>query len=246
VTGAPAGPFGGARQAVAFLTPLGGARAPSPAAFSWFPVVGAGLGLVLGGLWWLAGKGWPGSVAALLVVAADLGLTGLLHIDGLIDSADGLLPHLDRDRRLEVMARPEVGAFGVAVAGIVLLSRWASLASLRPAPLLLASLWAASRTTMAVAARTQPYARAPEGGLATAFLGRGRLLPLLGGFAGALVVAAVWRPVAGPVSVAAGGLAAAAVIALARHQLGGFTGDVLGAAGVLGETVGLLVAAARW
>ncbi|MGZ4711173.1 MAG: hypothetical protein ACXWBN_20720 [Acidimicrobiales bacterium] len=28
--------------------------------------------------------------------------------------------------------------------------------------------------------------------------------------------------------------------------MGGFTGDVLGAAGVLGETVALLVLAARW
>ena len=46
--------------------------------------------------------------------------------------------------------------------------------------------------------------------------------------------------------MAAGAVAAAGVIALARHQLGGFTGDVLGAAGIVGETVGLLVAAARW
>jgi cobalamin synthase len=33
---------------------------------------------------------------------------------------------------------------------------------------------------------------------------------------------------------------------LARRRLGGFTGDVLGAAGVVGETVGLIVAAAKW
>ena len=43
-----------------------------------------------------------------------------------------------------------------------------------------------------------------------------------------------------------GGVAGAGVVAFARHRLGGFTGDVLGAAGIVGETVGLLVAAARW
>ena len=38
----------------------------------------------------------------------------------------------------------------------------------------------------------------------------------------------------------------AAVLALAQKQIGGFTGDVLGACGVLGETAGLLVLAASW
>jgi adenosylcobinamide-GDP ribazoletransferase len=33
---------------------------------------------------------------------------------------------------------------------------------------------------------------------------------------------------------------------LARRRIGGFTGDVLGAAGMMGETVGLVVASARW
>jgi adenosylcobinamide-GDP ribazoletransferase len=238
----------GARQAVAFLTPLGGAETPSAAALAWFPLVGTGLGLTLGGWWWLAGRMWPGPVAAALVVAADLALTGLLHVDGLIDAADGLLPHLDRARRLEVMAEPEVGAYGVAVAAVVLLCRWVALASLPTAALLLAGLWCGSRTAMAVVVRTQPYARAGAGagGLATAFLGTGAAAPLVAGAAGAAVLAGLWRPLPGVVAVVAEGFTAAAVIALARRRLGGFTGDVLGAAGVLGETVGLLVAAARW
>ena len=62
----------------------------------------------------------------------------------------------------------------------------------------------------------------------------------------ALALAAAWRHVAGPAAVASGALAGGAVILLGRHQLGGFTGDVLGAAGVISETVGLLVAAAKW
>jgi adenosylcobinamide-GDP ribazoletransferase len=240
----------GARQAVAFLTPLGGAETPSAAAVAWFPLVGAGLGLTLGGVWWLAGRVWPGPVAAAVVVAADLALTGLLHVDGLIDAADGLLPHLDRARRLEVMAAPDVGAFGVAVAAVVVLSRWVALASVPSAPLLLAGLWCGSRTAMAVVIRTQPYARAGTGpgtgGLATAFLGAGAVAPLVAGGVVAVVLAALWHPLAGVAAVVAGGLAATAVVALARRRLGGFTGDVLGAAGIVGETVGLLVAVAKW
>ncbi|MDP8975728.1 MAG: adenosylcobinamide-GDP ribazoletransferase [Actinomycetota bacterium] len=234
----------GARQAVAFLTPLGGARAPSRAALRWFPVIGLALGAALGWIWWGAAQLWPAPVAAALVVAADLGLTGLLHADGLVDSADGLLPPLPRGRRLEVMATPDVGAFGVATAVAVLLLRWAALASTTPDPLLLAALWCASRTAMVITAGVLPYVR--SGGLAAPFVG-GRWV--VTGTAGALATLALgvwWRPLAGPAAVAAAGAGAAVVAVVARRRIGGFTGDVLGAGGMVAETLGLVVAAARW
>lgn len=108
---------GGARQALAFLTPVGGAVTPTPAALAWFPLVGLALGSAVGGVWWGADQLWPPAVAAAVVVVADIGLTGMLHLDGLVDAADGLLPHLSPARRLEVMAEPTVGAYGV-VAGV--------------------------------------------------------------------------------------------------------------------------------
>ncbi|MGI8810196.1 MAG: adenosylcobinamide-GDP ribazoletransferase [Acidimicrobiales bacterium] len=231
------------RKALAFLTPFGGAAVPTPSALAWFPLVGAGMGLALGGIWWAADRLWAAPVAAAVVVAADLALTGMLHFDGLVDSADGLLAPLEADRRLEVMADPAAGAFGVGAAVIVLLLRWASLATLTPSPVLLGALWCASRLAMAGFARSVPYAR-PHG-LASAFLEpvRGRL-PVAGIALGAVLVAfGRGDAVAGVVVL---GVAAAAVVALAVRRLGGFTGDVLGAAGMVGETAGLLAAAARW
>jgi adenosylcobinamide-GDP ribazoletransferase len=212
----------------------------------WFPVVGVGIGLALGGLWWLAAKAWPLPVAAVLVVAADLGLTGLLHLDGVADSADGLLPHLDRERRLAVMREPTVGAFGVGAVVVLLLARWAVFATLRPAPLLVAALWCVSRLGMATVGDRVPDAR-EEQGLASAFMGaRLSLLLVVAVIVGCAGLAAAWMVPAGPVAVGASLLAFAAVIAFSVRRIGGFTGDVLGAAGVVGETVGLLVAAARW
>lgn len=230
------------RRALSFLTPMGGAVAPSPSALAWFPVVGAMLGLVLGGVWWLADLLWAAPVAAAVVVAADLALTGMLHFDGVVDTADGLLPPLERGRRLEVMADPAAGAFGVGVGVVVVLLRWASLAALAPAPWLLAALWCGSRLVMAVVAARVPYAR-PEG-LAGAFLDGGRArVPVAGVLlVGVLAALAGGDGVAGVVAL---GAVAAGVVALAVRRLGGFTGDVLGAAGVVGETAGLLAAAAR-
>jgi len=234
------------RAALAFLTPLPGARVPTPRALPWFPLVGALLGIAVGGVWWATAKIWPLPVAGLIVVVVDLGLTGMLHLDGLADSADGLLPHLTRERRLEVMREPTVGAFGVGAVVVTLLGRFAVFATLRPAPLLVAALWCASRTSMAVVVDRVPYARR-ESGLASAFMGSP--IPLVG--VGVVVVAvgalaSAWAVPAGPVAVASSLVAFGAVVAGARWRIGGYTGDVLGAAGMIGETVGLLVAAARW
>jgi adenosylcobinamide-GDP ribazoletransferase len=233
------------RRALAFLTPLGRGEVPTAATFDWFPLAGALIGLAVGGVWWGSAELWPLAVAAALAVAADLALTGMLHVDGLADSADGLLPHLDRPRRLEVMAAPDVGAFGVAVVGVVLLLRFSALASTRPSPLVVAGVWAASRTVMAVAARSLPYARA-GGGLASAFLGRSAVPVAAGGAALAVALAVVGDGLAGAGAVAAVVAGAAAVLGVGVRRLGGFTGDVLGAAGIVGETAGLLVLAARW
>jgi cobalamin synthase/adenosyl cobinamide kinase/adenosyl cobinamide phosphate guanylyltransferase len=265
-----AGGGGGFRQAVSFLTPVGGAAAPSPAALVWFPLVGALIGLVLGGIWWGAENSLGPLAAAALVVAADLALTGALHFDGLLDSADGLLPHLRREKRLAVMADPHVGAFAVATGAGTLLLRTTTLAAMGSGrPLLLAALWTVSRTAMVVTARTGRYARAH--GLASSFLPgaparpptappppgqtppadpesseptTARLaVPAAVGTVLAIGLAAADDP-GSLVAVVAAAVGAAAVALLAQRRIGGFTGDTLGAGGVVAETVGLLAAVA--
>jgi adenosylcobinamide-GDP ribazoletransferase len=235
------------RRALSFLTPLGGASVPSAEALPWFPAVGLCLGLGLGALWWATERVWSAPVAAAVVVAADLALTGMLHLDGLVDTADGVLPHLSRPRRLEVMAEPGVGAFGIGSAVAVLLLRWAALAASAPSALLLGGLWCASRTLMASAIVLVPYARA-EGGLASAFLDHRphRVLVIVPGLAVSLGCLLAWKRVPGAVTLAVAFAGAASVVLLARRRLGGFTGDVLGAAGTVAETLGLLTAAAQW
>ena len=233
----------GPAQAVAFLTSLGGSRTPTPSALAWFPAVGALLGAALALARWAGGRVWPPLLVAAVVVVVDLALTGMLHADGLADSADGLLPHLPPERRLEVMAAPDVGAFGATVLVGVLLLRVGGLAALDTAAWLLVGLWCASRSLMALVATRVTYARPT--GLATAFLGA-RSWPAVAGLLAAVVASALWRPLAGPLAVLVAVLAGAAVVSLAVRRVGGFTGDVLGAAGVVTETVGLVVAAGRW
>lgn len=232
------------RAALSFLTVVGGPAAPDSRASAWFGVVGAVVGAVVGLAWWGAAELWPPLVAAVLAVAVDAALTGLLHLDGLADSADGLLPPVDRARRLAIMTTPDVGAFGLAVLVLTLALRIAALAALTPDPLLVVGLWAAARAGMALTMALVPYAR--DTGIATPFHGRPVLAAGASTLAG-LVVAGVARGgVAGSATAIAAAVVFVAVVALAVRRLGGYSGDVLGAAGVLAETAGLLVAAARW
>jgi adenosylcobinamide-GDP ribazoletransferase len=249
------------RGALSFLTCLGGPVPPTPKALSWFPLIGAGIGLSLGGLHVIAGGLWPPLLAATIVVAADLIITGMLHLDGLADSADGLLAHgLDPARRLAVMAEPTSGAFALGTVTLAMVLRVVALAALAPSPVLLAVLWATSRAAMALAVQTQPYVR-PQG-LASTFrdsrsgrdpiTGVSRVLVLVLVLVLAVAGGLAWWDEAGiGVGDLAGGvvsavLAAVVVLAVARRRIGGYTGDVLGAAGMLAETTGLVVVAARW
>ena len=236
------------RRALGFLTPFGGPSLPGPGALPWFPVVGALIGAAVGGVWWGAATIWPLPVAAALTVAADLALTGLLHLDGLADSGDALLPPVSRERRLEIMRDPRTGAFGVATVVVVLLVRYsvfASIAPTRTSPLVIAGIWATSRAAMAVTACLVPYAR--REGLASAFLGASAAPTAVVAVPLALALGALGTDphLRGVLAVAGCAVAAAATVAFAEARIGGFTGDVLGACGLLGETAALLVLAVQ-
>jgi adenosylcobinamide-GDP ribazoletransferase len=231
-------------EAAAFLTVVGGGQTPTRAALPWFGVIGAAVGGLVGLVWWATAQWWTIGVAAALALVADAALTGLLHLDGLADSADGLLPPVPRERRLEILRDPRSGAFAIVGLILVVLVRYGALSATVPEPAAIAaiaSIWCTARVAMAVTAVTVPYAR-PHG-LASAFTD-GAVVPILAvGVPVALVTAVIGHDpwITGVLAVAATAVGAAAVVTFARARLGGFTGDVLGAAGVVGETLGLLV-----
>jgi adenosylcobinamide-GDP ribazoletransferase len=93
----------------------------------WAPAIGLLIGGLLGlGDWFLSELTMPSLTRAVLIVSLWLGITGGLHLDGAIDTADGLAV-FDRAKRLEVMKDSVTGAFGVMAAGVLLLLKTAAL-----------------------------------------------------------------------------------------------------------------------
>lgn len=240
------------KSAFAFLTVFGRASSPTPTTFAWFPFTGAVLGLAVGAVWWASDRYWSPLVAAILAVVADLVLTGLLHFDGLADAGDGLLAPMTRARRLGAMSDPAIGAFGLVSVAATLFLRVGAFESMRPSALAIAGLWCASRTLMVAIALVLPYARA--NGIVQAFLGttsrsRAQRQMLTASVLAGLAVAAALlfsaRSLRGLAALGAELIGSALVAGLSWRRLSGYTGDVLGASGVVGETLGLLVLALR-
>lgn len=232
------------RAALTLLTVLGRATEPTPRAWRWFPIVGAAAGALVGGAWWFADQVFPPLLAGALAVVAGLVVTGLLHVDGLADTADGLLCHAPREERLRIMRTPNVGAFGVTVVAAVFLLQVSALAVQAVSVVVIAAIWSASRTAITAAPVVLPYAR--DQGIASRMLGAQASAWPLAALVPIGALAAILDGTRGAAAVVATAGGVAVVLWLARRRLGGFTGDVLGAAIVVGETVGLVVGAARW
>jgi adenosylcobinamide-GDP ribazoletransferase len=233
------------RQALGFMTALP-VRLPDEylpgdlgRSAAWFGVVGLLLGGLLLAAWTGAGLIFPRAVSAVLVLALWAGLTGGLHLDGWADCCDGLLHASNPSRRLEIMKDPRLGSFGAAGLVLLLLAKFAALSALTaPWALLLAPV--CGRWLLMLGGF---YHTARPGGLGADFqLGfRPWMFALNGLLALGLAIYGGWIGLA---SLAAAGLAGWGFNRLAVRQLGGVTGDVLGATVELVETVVLLVATA--
>lgn len=206
------------------------ASTPS-AQLAWYPVVGLLIGGLLWGLAWLLSAA-PPMLAAALLLLAWVALTGALHLDGLADSADAWVGGLgDRERTLAIMKDPRSGPIGVTAIVLVLLLKFAALASVpQPSPM----LWLApvlARGLLPAAFATTPYVR--SGGLGSGLAGESRRACGL-----ALLIATVIALPGGWLGLRAM-LVAALVFAGWRwrgmRRLGGMTGDTCGALVELAE-----------
>lgn len=236
--------------ALEFLTVLRLRRPPvvTPEALAaaqlWYPLVGLAIGLVIVAVDRLLEGRVPSGPLAALLLATLVGIPGLLHLDGLADSADGLLGQHERQRRLAIMRDSRSGAFGVAAVVLVLLLGFSAVEALhgaaRTPALLLTPV--AGRAGMVALTAAFPYAR--QQGLGSGFHAAARGWPGRLALASAVAVALLLGGAGGLLLL---GVATVVALALGRfswYRLGGVTGDVIGAACELSQAAVLCVAGA--
>ena len=233
------------------VAPVEGDGAPEDGAVgaaSWaFPAVGAGIGMIAALVMFLAsifGLGQAPS-ALLALVAAGL-VAGALHEDGLADTADGFGGGRTRDEKLAIMRDSRQGSYGILALIFSFGLRAAALASIAgpvETGLALIAAHTASRAALPLVMRWLVPARGDGLGTMAGTPSPATMLVALA--IGIFVALGLLGPVRGAVALVVSGMAVAAMAVLARRQIGGYTGDVLGAIQQIGEIVMLLVAAAK-
>jgi adenosylcobinamide-GDP ribazoletransferase len=210
-----------------------------------FPLVGALTGAAVGLTAVALEAVVPAVVAAALALAVEALLTGAIHLDALADTADALGGET-RERALEIMRDPHLGAFGVIALVFDLIVKVVAVVAVleheRAVPLLVAA-WAIGRSAPLALACVLPYARATPGSGTTLTDGAGRLRLVLGLAVGIGIAAAV-AGTRSPALLTAAAICAVLVALTARARFGGVTGDVLGAAVELTTTLALVGAVA--
>ncbi len=200
------------------------------------------VGMVIGtigccGVFFLS-KGFPQPV----VIAAGLTylafISGCLHLDGLSDSADGLLSSRPREVCLKIMKDSRAGAMGIVVVLLVLLTKYAALSTM-PKEALLSAFFLmplAGRCAILLTMASLPYARA-EGGLGRLFYSGNSKQAAVIGFT-LLLVSLLFFAHDQVLPILVGFLAVTFLFnRWCKAKLGGATGDTLGAVCELTEMI---------
>ncbi len=234
--------------ALQFLTTLsiGRTEVSSPEKFArsmlYFPLVGLIMGSIVALLGFLVRLKLAAGTAAALLLVAEIMLSGGLHLDGYMDTMDGIFSGRSRARILEIMKDSRIGAnAAIAVSGLLILKYALLVEILRvqawPVLIIMPAL---GRMGMGVGTALFPYAR-PEGlgkGFAEYFTpGRLAVTAIYTGVAAAVLFN--WRGILLWVGV---GIWAYIFARFAAERIGGLTGDVYGALSELSELVCLLIA----
>lgn len=222
-------------------------RRPLAVAMRAFPLAGAVIGLA-GGLAFVLAEavGLPAFVCAVLALCALVLMTGALHEDALADMADGFGGGWTREQKLDIMKDSRVGTYGTVTTMLALLLKLGALIGLDAAGgtgfvlLALIASGAVSRGALVVVPHLLGPAKSE--GLA-AQTGRPNEVTAVQALVLAGLIAFLTVPALGALTGLVLALAATAGLGtLAMRQIGGQTGDVLGACQQAAE-IGFLLGA---
>ena len=205
------------------------------------------LGLLLVGLERGCAEVFPVYLSAAVLLVSLIVVNRGLHLDGLMDSCDGIFGGFTQERRLEIMRDSQVGAFGVAGAAGILLLKYGALVSLLELSgsdlkwsLLLFPML--SRWSMVVALCAFPYVRSQ--GLGSPFHQGGIFWPTTLAGITAVAGAALLGGIAGAGMFAGATLITWLLGKSMAAKLGGLTGDSYGAINEVIEVLALMAVVA--
>jgi adenosylcobinamide-GDP ribazoletransferase len=216
------------------------------AALPWFPLIGALVGAIGGGVRIGLTPVLGAGPASALAIAAIVVVTAALHLDGFADCCDGLTARGDRERRLAIMHDSRLGSYGIVAIVCWALTLYATLTALSATHALLALTAAGAGSRFAAVLHGRLAAPARSEGLGAA-LGVNALRTILAATLAVVIAGAVTRGIVPTVlAVGVAAVIAGMTAAGARSLIGGSSGDTLGGTMVLSELAVCLALLALW
>ena len=207
----------------------------------YFPIVGLGIGAALFGLDRLFNLFLPIALGSALLIVALVLLTGVNHLEGFIDTCDGMAAGRSPQERLAIMHDSRAGGFGVVGAFCLLLVKYVSLLFLpdacRMAALLL--MPTLGRWAMVYAIFAYPSARGE--GLGQAFKEQANWWRLVIATLIAIAISVALMKLFGLAVLAGTWLIVVIMATYLRKKLGGLTGDTYGAINEVIEVFALIL-----
>ena len=202
-------------------------------AICFFPVVGVFCGILI---WALGHLGTVLNISnlfvALVAVCIPLLVSGGIHLDGFMDTIDALSSHQSKERKLEILSDPHIGAFAVIYCGIYLILNIAFLYEVYSLGqiFVICPVYVLSRCVSTLCAVNLPNAK--KSGMLSSYTKDTKrktvnivMIPVTALFITTMLLISF---VAGVFSVVVGILWTALYCRIAKKQFGGVTGDTAG------------------
>ena len=213
---------------------------------AYYPLVGAIAGGIVALLYVAAGQAFPHAVCAALVLLGSIAITGALHVDGLLDTIDGIAGGQNKDDILRIMRDSHPGGIGMIGVAAFLIVKFAALSAINPsgiAPALIAA-FIMGRWSLVFACHRFSYARTGQG-KAKAFIGAVTNAQLAVATASMLILAVLLAGFGRAIALFITAFLITILLgAFLKKKIGGITGDTLGAQNELVEISSLLLMAA--
>jgi adenosylcobinamide-GDP ribazoletransferase len=212
-----------------------------------FPLVGAFIGLLAGIFSWLLLNVLPTLIVGILTLGFILLITGLHHIDGLLDFGDGIMYQGPPERKIQIMHDQQTGAGGLTLGLFVILTTALCIAQLNQSFIIRSLVMSEVSAKLAMVIMAW-VGRSAYKGMNTYFVnamhGQYRNLRLIVALFIAFSIALLLMRLVGFAAVIAGISVASALTAISNRHFRGVTGDVFGAGNELarmGSLIAILV-----
>ncbi len=203
----------------------------------YFPLVGILIGLGLWGVDSISSLIFNAELRCAIDLIFLAIISGGIHLDGLADSADGILSHRGREKALEIMRDSRIGVMGALVVFFCLLIKFTALLGLTETNrwVWLIAAPALAKTSLIMGLVFTNYAR-NEGGLGNVFFQKNRY-SLLSLTPFTLAIPILTGVTSGLIALLGFFITLALLFSFFNRTIGGMTGDTLGATAEIIETI---------